>query len=457
MENLVTDVCVVGGGSGGTGAALAAARAGADVVVVEALGKPGGTGTASLVCNWAAGPGNPLALEFYEDLVRTGSIGLAAKSQDTGDTGSQAPRRWLLQPQCNYVQSLQDAGVPVEDMRIVPFEPGQLANLIKQKLQETQKCRLLLNTTLISASSDGNNGVSSVNAKAADGTAYSITARTFIDCTGGVALCRMLNIPCALGKDDTPFPYENPSKCFGSGEPPGLELNSISLCYRVSQSAPGDIPQEAPGKWKKNAQVFEIPGGDFVINPLFMLPGAALIDKGYDKTMAIAKKRVKQHWSYMRSEYKDFFKNYKFLCHGELLGVRESFRVICEHMLTKTEVLAGLNITSNTVAAADHSLDLHLATTQKNPEGFKEQEDVYYPYGIPFECLIPKGWRNLLAACRGAGFTHEAASSCRLSRTMMSLGITAGTAAFLAKKQNIDARDVDRGDLINALRGPLIR
>ena len=55
-----TDVCVVGGGSGGIGAALAAARAGADVILVERMDRLGGTSTNAYVCNWEPGPGGIL-------------------------------------------------------------------------------------------------------------------------------------------------------------------------------------------------------------------------------------------------------------------------------------------------------------------------------------------------------------------------------------------------------------
>jgi hypothetical protein len=66
--------------------------------------------------------------------------------------------------------------------------------------------------------------------------------------------------------------------------------------------------------------------------------------------------------------------------------------------------------------------------------------------------LIPKGYRNLLIACRAASFSSLAASSCRLSRTMMQLGQAAGTAAALAKELNIDLPDVPPDRLRAALR-----
>jgi hypothetical protein len=63
-------------------------------------------------------------------------------------------------------------------------------------------------------------------------------------------------------------------------------------------------------------------------------------------------------------------------------------------------------------------------------------------YGVPYRCLIPKGFDNLLVAGRGAGFSHIAASSCRLSRTMMSIGHAAGFAAWLCASEERAVWDV---------------
>ncbi len=65
------------------------------------------------------------------------------------------------------------------------------------------------------------------------------------------------------------------------------------------------------------------------------------------------------------------------------------------------------------------------------------------PYGVPYRCLLPRGPRNLMIACRAASFSHIAASSCRLSRTMMTLGQAAGTAAAFAVRQHVSPAQVD--------------
>jgi hypothetical protein len=74
------------------------------------------------------------------------------------------------------------------------------------------------------------------------------------------------------------------------------------------------------------------------------------------------------------------------------------------------------------------------------------------PYGIPYRSLVPEGIDNLLVACRGGGFSSMAASSCRLSRSMMQLGQAAGEAAALATQRGVAFPDVDPGRLRDRLR-----
>ena len=74
------------------------------------------------------------------------------------------------------------------------------------------------------------------------------------------------------------------------------------------------------------------------------------------------------------------------------------------------------------------------------------------PYGIPYRCLIPRGFDNLLVASRAASFSALAASSCRLSRTMMHLGQAAGTATALATVLGVGYPEVPPDQLRDRLR-----
>lgn len=115
---------------------------------------------------------------------------------------------------------------------------------------------------------------------------------------------------------------------------------------------------------------------------------------------------------------------------GPQIGVRESRRIIGRATLVEDDVHAGrLPFSSVTVCA--YPIDVHC------PEGSGTQFENLIkgqPYGIPWECLLPKGFDTLLAAGRCISATHEAAGSFRVMPTCMSLGEAAGTAVALAEK-----------------------
>ena len=73
------------------------------------------------------------------------------------------------------------------------------------------------------------------------------------------------------------------------------------------------------------------------------------------------------------------------------------------------------------------------------------------PYGIPYRCLVSAGMDNLLLAGRIASFDPIAATSCRLSRTMMKLGEAAGAAAALAAQSGRSIRAVGAGEILEAV------
>ena len=76
-------------------------------------------------------------------------------------------------------------------------------------------------------------------------------------------------------------------------------------------------------------------------------------------------------------------------------------------------------------------------------------------YSSYFTDLAPKALKvageNLLVACRGAGFSKIAASSCRLQRTMIQLGHAAGVASAMAVEADVAVDEIDVKKLVKGL------
>jgi hypothetical protein len=227
-------------------------------------------------------------------------------------------------------------------------------------------------------------------------------------------------------------------------------VNGVTLIYRVT---PGKEPRvegaPVPCWWRKSfpsAHVNHYPNGDLNINMLPTMEGEEFVRLGYDAALAECQKRVRAHWRYLQNHAEEF-RRFRLVWIAPALGVRETRRIVGEYVLNENDLLAGLSGQKHPdiTCLADHMMDTHGGHS-------KHRGELTEPYGVPYRCLIPKGFRNLLVACRASSFSSLAASSCRLSRTMMQMGQAAGTAAALAKELNVDLPAVPADRLRAALR-----
>ncbi len=433
--DLATDVCVVGGGAGGCGAALAAARAGARVVLVEREPRLGGTNTSGYVAAWQAGPSDSFAREIYDRLRRAPGAPLAGIAHECNLKRERGPfALWLIDPQLDYAHTLRRSQRDISQCAAVVFDPDALDQVFRQMLAEAGDCRVLLRTSMVDVRSTERRVVS-IEAEPHNGTRLKIHARVFIDSTGGVALCRKLGCETMLGSEPQER-FQEPSALTGAT---GM-LNGISLCYRIRKTANPRRQAEIEGPvsaWPHSAHVTEIPGGDLMVNPLTIVPGTTLVERGYDETLALAQRTAQAHWRWLQGL--EPFAQYELQSLAPMLGIRETYRVVGPYVLTEHDLRQGFDRQphKDMVALADHRIDLH------GGRGQTRLIVVEQPYGIPYRCLIPKGWDNVLVACRGVSVSHIAASSCRLSRTILALGHAAGLAAAQAVRRDVNVDQID--------------
>lgn len=461
--NTCFDLVVIGAGSGGTAAALAAARLGLTVAVVEKGDCLGGTAVRAGVNCWepgCGGTGIPFDLYKYLKKVQPPAVGIYSFGRHFGwqdawywphrlDKVNYPGGELLIDPARRYVDSLQrhTAEKPTEaycreHWHGVPFLPEAMDRAMRNLLDRTGRATVYLNSGFRDVERDGG-VIRSVTL--ADGRR--LEAPFWVDGTGGpfaqACGCEMIH-----GFD--------PQSRFNEPHAPDQAeagLNGVSLIYRITPSSPARIeplPAGIPEAcwWADQfppMSCVQDPGMERNCNMLPTMNGREFMRMGEAAAYEECLRRVKAHWHFLQVHFPEF-QGFRLKNVAPILGIREEARVMCESMLTENEVLQGLSrqTAPDIIAIADHSLDRH-----GEGGGCIQLEQ---PYGIPYRCLIPKGVRNLLCASKGAGFSSIAASSCRLSRTVMQVGQAAGTAVAVAQKTGTALRDVPPEALREELR-----
>ncbi len=421
QEVLKTQVCVIGGGSAGTGAALAAARAGANVVLVESESVLGGTSTNSWVNSWEPTSGaDGIPREIY-DRMKLDPLGVTYADYDSG-----APRR---------------------GGRGLPFEPRVFNFTSREMLEATGRCKVLLGTTFFRAHREKDR-IDAVEAWFA-GKRLRIEADMFIDSTADGDVCVDAGCDFHMGEDPKAL-YKEPSAPVKAE----MSLNGLTLCYRITDTGVRQkpyLPRDVQvGICGKGVHIVEMPNGDHVLNPVNMIDGNAVLHMEYSELMREAYRRVLEHFFWLQqlpaddgSRWTRFVRDkgygtWVIAGVAPRIGVRETRRILGDYVLNEHDCQAGLKGQTHPdiIAITDHAVDIHgrKGRLYEVPNG---------AYGVPYRCLTPKGVDNLYIASRAASFSHIAASSCRLCRTMMTLGQAAGNAAAMAVAQGSQARQVD--------------
>ena len=129
------------------------------------------------------------------------------------------------------------------------------------------------------------------------------------------------------------------------------------------------------------------------------------------------------------------------------LGVRESRRFRGIRRLTADMLLAG-EIPDDTIALGGYKIDIHSGKDRSTV--FKTVRE---PFGIPYGCLVSDEIQNLMFAGRCVSMDAPSLASVRVMPQCMSMGQAAGTAAAMALREGCAPAEVD----VAALRAALLR
>lgn len=399
------DVIVVGGGFSGTAAAIAAARRGMEVLLIEKSNCFGGAAVNCLV--------NPFMYYWTNDPATKKPIYL-----------------------CNGI--FREILTELTAMKAMPENSSafheEYLKLILQRMILKENVHVLFHTYLTGVRMD-NGKVKSVLVSNKEGPGE-YAARYFIDCTGDGDLAVLAGYPYHLGREKDHL-CQPMTLCFRVA---GVDLKAFEKSYDSINPLYQQFQRE--GKIKnprENILVFEN-----VVNGVLHFNSTRIVRKnpvsGEEKTQAEleAREQVFELFHFLRENI-DGFQHSQLLSTAMEIGVRESRMIEGEYLLTQEDLMACTKFEDG-VVCGNYDIDIH------NPEGsgtshyyFKDGE--YYT--IPYRCLVPKGSRNLLVAGRCISSTHEAQASYRIMPICCCLGEAAGIAAAFCGNSAADVMDID--------------
>lgn len=128
---------------------------------------------------------------------------------------------------------------------------------------------------------------------------------------------------------------------------------------------------------------------------------------------------------------------------GHIPGKRESRRFEGDHLLIEQDLLGGMaHVPHDVVAYGGWAIDLHAPDGVYSPDRPCTQPPLPGIYGIPLRSLYSRTVENLFLAGRDISQSHVAHGSTRVMKTCAVIGEAAGTGAAVAVRHQATPRDV---------------
>jgi hypothetical protein len=442
----MVDLIVVGGGPAGTGAALAAARTGASVLLIERTECLGGMATSGGLAMFG-----PLdnGRRNQDDWTRF-RLDRAGQPYPPELARGMRVLKGIPEEVVERLQAIGAAEVP--RYGYVSFNMEAMKFLLETLLGEAGVT--LRYGTLVAGAEETADGVTLT---LADKRGLSrVAAPLVVDATGDGDVAHHLHAEIGLGRDSDG------------------QLQGVTLMYRlggVTADMLDLLPDSPLSAAMEAAAEAAFARGDYTVRPgigcvtaVPGMPGVVAINQqhtfGIDGTDAEARTRAVvrgraqiQELARFYREHVPGFEHSFLLDTAPQLGVRETRRVLGDYVLTKDDVQHARAFPDG-VCQYGSIFDIHVPS--KSEEVWWKKAPSGPPpgtaYEIPYRCLLPRGLSRVLTAGRCVSATHEALGAFRLMSCCMALGQAAGTAAALAGQAGLLPRALSAETLRTRLR-----
>jgi len=404
------DVCVVGGSCTGVFAAVAAARLGARVALIELNGFFGGVATASMVNVWHSVKDIQGEQQVIAGLT-TEIVERLAK-RDAATYRGTASQYYVLN---------------TEELKI------ELDLLVAEA-----KVRPFLHAMFVApAAQDGRMAAAVIEDKTGR---RAIRARQFVDATGDADVVARMGLPVYRRPDVQP-----PTTCAIL-----RGLGAIAKKHKGFNVHAAIFDAAYPQALKKGfSWGAGVPGG----NDEYMLAGTRVFGADCSDADQLTqaelegRRQVRAVCDILRENFMDG-KGTPLVALPAKIGIRETRHARCLHTLTQDELLGGTRF-PDAIGNGTYPVDIH------NARGagvtFRRLEKAPF-YQIPYSSLVPKGAANVLVAGRSIDADEGAFGAVRVMVNCNQMGQAAGVAAWLALDSGKPVAEIDAAKLRETLK-----
>ncbi len=398
-----TQVLVVGGGPAGIAAAVHAARQGVSVLLAEQSGVLGGTGVLAMV---------PEIMNFDDgEHFLAGGFGREVHDALFGEC--HYTREWKnvrLEP----LKRFYDEAVLSSGVRLLLYV--RLTDVIKEADRLTY------------AVFSGQEGT------------FAVRAEQFIDCTGSAFLASLAGAEWDYGNEENVTMPATLASLWGGVDFDKKKDDHKEILRAINDGVFSQYDTALPGI-KKNYPEVGVGGGN--------VGHAFKVDDRYSETLTKAtvdaRKRLAEYETYYRN-YVEGCENAVLLASAPWLGIRESKRIRCVSTLSAEHFSDGY-LPPDLIGRYSYPVDIHPMTPdEKGMQNFQASVSLRHErgqnYGIPYGCLIPRGFANLFTAGRCIGADRVMQASARVIPCCYITGQAAGIAAALCESEHCAAAEL---------------
>ena len=412
------DVLVIGGGTAGFGAAVAAGRKGLNVILLEATSKVGGV--------MAFCPGMPWGAAYPADKIIGGLMGELTERLETMNPPAAEKRPCTL---ANFGPEI------VYD--------HDIATLTMFDMLEHAGVKVRLNTSAIEPTME-NQYIKTVSCFDRNGP-FTVSAAIVIDCSGDGDLSAKAGVPYSVGDK------------LGNTMGVTCSFHMVGVNWEETFSEPDPYFTDVAAKGIREkrlhpdlAKLYLMKGfhhGSVFCNSVHV--------RGIDGTNPVAvgeatqegRRRCHQLAQFLRSDIPGFAKAYMTLL-SPTVGVRETRKLEAVYKITGEDLAKGTKFFDGIVCCDNPIDDVMRSDASMTHEAIVDQGSYYT---IPFRSLIPETIKNLMFAGRIVCADPTAFASVRGMPQCMTMGQATGTAAAIALKTNMSVQSIDTSALVTEL------